>query len=77
MEFGDASDEEAPSAPPRNKGSNKKFEDADCFNAPRDGERWLIVKRIDHRHHQKIWRGMLHSLPVMEEGGTHMHHRRI
>ena len=71
MEFGDASKKEAPPAPPRNK-DTKKFEDADCFDAPRDGEQWLIAKRIGDRHCQKIQHSTLHSSLLMEEGGTHV-----
>ena len=58
----------------KEQGSNEKFEDADCFDAPRDGERRLIAKRIGDRHRQKIQRGMLLSSLLMEEGGVHTRH---
>ena len=71
MEFGDDSDEPCTS---KEQGSIEKYMDADCCDAPREGEGWLIVKRISHCHHQKIWHGILHSSPLMEEGGMHMCH---
>ena len=71
MEFGDASDEEAPPAHPNKKDLTKSL-------------RMQIVSMLQgmendgslpRGHRKKIQRGMLHSSLLMEEGGAHAHHR--
>ena len=75
MEFGDASDEEAPPPCPRNRDLSKNYANADCCNAPRDGKQQLLETRFGDHHHQKVQHGMLHSSPLMEAGSAHACHR--
>ena len=61
--------------PTKEQGSIKKYANADCWDAPRDGKQWLIETRFGECHCQKVRHGTLHSSSLMELGSAHACHR--
>ena len=75
MEFGDASDEEAPPLTQGRERDVETFLVADDLHAPSHGRRQWSSMRFDHLHCQKVQCGMQHIILTMGMGDMHMCHR--